>query len=363
MAYDLIVVGSGPAGGTAARYAARAGLKVLLLDKRKEIGVPVQCGEYVASDEEVRNIFPAAVELDDLMEVPHRVRQNDSPVIRIWSPRGRAYDIPFQGYTVLRDKMDQGIADQAVAEGAELRTETGVTSVEGTQVHTNRGVFDGKVVLGCDGPRSTVARSAGLPWPVSGPAMSATAEGEFSNATEMFFGNLAPGGYGWIIPKAHCANVGLGTWDRFHGNLRALYDKFLQAHDLHGGKATGGYVPVLGPIDRTVAGNVLLAGDAAGMVMATNGGGINVSMLAGRIAGETAAEHLLGGVPLDTYEARWRSLLYAPLAEGVRIKHLADRFFGNDRLLEVAMILLGTHRMGHAIRCQRLFRGGVAKAL
>ena len=297
------------------------------------------------------------------MEVPHRVRQIETPVIRIWSPRGRAYDLPFKGYTVRRDKMDQGIADQAVHEGAELLTETAATEVRGTQVHTNRGVFEGKVIIGCDGPRSTVAKSAGLPWPVSAPAMSATADGDFTDATEMYFGNLAPGGYAWIIPKAHCANVGLGTWERFHGNLRSLYDKFLDARGIRGGKATGGYVPVLGPIERTVSGNVLLAGDSAGMVMATNGGGINVSMLAGRIAGQTAADHLLDGVPLDEYERRWRAALYGPLAEGVRIKRLADRFFGSDTLLEASMVLLGTRRMGHAIRCQRLFRGGVAKAL
>src|SRR2546427_514004 len=191
--YDVIVVGSGPAGATAARYAARRGLKVLLVDKRKEIGVPVQCGEYVAHNEEVRAIFP------------------------------------------------------------------------------------------------TVTKSVGLEWPVSAPAMSATAEGDFSDATDMFFGNLAPGGYAWIIPKAGCANVGLGTWERFRGNLRDLFNKFVAARGLQPGKATGGFVPVLGPPSRTVKENVMLVGDAAGMVMATNGGGNNVAMIAGRYAGLTAA--------------------------------------------------------------------------
>ena len=364
MGYDLVVVGAGPAGGTAARYAARRGLKVLLLDKRKEIGVPVQCGEYVASSEEVRRILPTAADLDDLYEVPYRVKQVDTPIIRIWSPRGRAYDIPFRGFTVRRDRMDQGIAEQAADEGAEVRTEPAVLSVHGHEIRTNRGTVEGKVVVGADGPRSAVARSVGLPWPVSGPAMSATADGEFSNATEMFFGNLAPGGYAWIIPKARCANVGLGTWERFHGNLRSLFDKFLADHRLAGaGKATGGWVPIFGPVERTVRGYALLVGDAAGMVMATTGAGINVAMLAGRIAGTTVADHLLDGTPLDAYEARWRPVLEGPLREGVRIKQLADHFFGSDRLLEVAMTLLGVRRMGRAIRCQPLFRPGVAKSL
>src|SRR5947208_17139517 len=132
--YDVIVVGSGPAGATAARYAARRGLKVLLVDKRKEIGVPVQCGEYVAHNEEVRAIFPTVTDLEDLMGVPYRVREVDTPIIRIWSPNGRRYDIPLQGFTARRGKVGQGVAAQPLPDAAELVTHATVVGLRGGEV-------------------------------------------------------------------------------------------------------------------------------------------------------------------------------------------------------------------------------------
>jgi len=353
--HDVIVVGAGPAGSTAARYAARRGLNVLILDRRKVVGVPVQCGEYVASDEEVRAIFPTVTDLDDLMAVPHRVKQHDTPVLRLWSPKGRHWDVPFRGFTVERDRMDQGIAEQAVAEGAELRTQTTCRTVRGHEVVTDRGTFVAKVIVGADGPSSRVAKSVGLPSPVTGPAMSCTVAGDFSDVTDLYFGSLTPGGYAWVIPKDGCANVGLGAWQHFDGNLGALFRKFLSRHGWPEAKGTGGHVPVLGPVDRTVAPPVILAGDAAGHVMATNGGGINVSMIAGRIAGDAAADHVQNGTPLEAYEARWRRAVGVPLARAARIKTLADRFFRSDRLLEAAMLLMGGRRMRRAIQCQPLF--------
>src|SRR5881396_2105111 len=134
--YDVIVVGSGPAGATAARYAARRGLKVLLVDKRKELGVPVQCGASVAHNEEIRSPSPAGAGLEDLMSVPYHGRGVDTPVIRIWSRKGRRYEVPFKGFTVRRDRMDQGIAAQAVDEGGEIMTETTVVRVHGEEVAT-----------------------------------------------------------------------------------------------------------------------------------------------------------------------------------------------------------------------------------
>lgn len=363
-AHDVVVVGAGPAGSTAARYAARRGLDVLLLDRRKVVGVPVQCGEYVATNEEVRSIFPTVTDLEELMEVPYRVREWDTDTLRLWSPSGRHWDVPFRGFSVARDAMDQKLADQAVAEGAELRTRTTCLSVKGNEVVTDRGTFAAKVVVGADGPSSRVARSVGLPAPVTGPAMSCVVEGEFTSVTDLFFGDLAPGGYAWIIPKAGGANVGLGTWQNWDGNLNDLFAAFLRRKGWDVRKGVGGHVPVLGPVARTVSPPVILVGDAAGMVMATNGGGINVSMIAGRIAGTTAADHVLDGVSLAAYEGRWRAAVGGPLEQGRRTKRLADRFLGGDRRLELAMRILGARRMGRAIRCQPLFfPGRIAKSL
>ncbi len=350
-----MIVGAGPAGATTARYTAMRGLSVLVLERRKKVGVPVQCGEYVAHNVEVRAIFPKVRGLEDLMGAPYSVKQIDTSVTRIVSPKGRTYDLAFKGFTVDRTAMDQAIVAQAIEEGATIKTDVTVNGVRGAKVETTKGVFEAKLIVGADGPMSVVAKAAGLERPVAAPAMSASIAGDFSDITEMHFGNVAPGGYAWIIPKGKSANVGVGVWPRYKGNLKILYDTFLRKLGLTQTRATGGYVPLEGPLHRTVKSNVILVGDAAGHVMPPNGGGINVAMICGRIAGETIADHLGGNVPLEEYERRWREVVGGPLIQGLKTRRLADHFFGRERLLEAAMIFLGKKRMGRAIRCKRLF--------
>ena len=291
------------------------------------------------------------------MGAPYSVKQIDTSLTRIVSPKGRVYDLPFKGFTVDRTAMDQAIVTQATEEGATFKTDVTVTNVKGTKVETTKGVFEAKLIVGADGPMSSVAKTIGFEHPVAAPAMSASIVGDFSDITEMHFGNVAPGGYAWVIPKGKSANVGVGVWPRYKGNLKLLYDAFLRKLGLPQTRATGGYVPLEGPISRTVKGNVILVGDAAGHVMPPNGGGINVAMICGRIAGETIADYMEGNVPLEEYERRWREVVGGPLYQGLKTRRLADHFFGSERLLEAAMLFLGSKRMGRAIRCKGLFLG------
>jgi digeranylgeranylglycerophospholipid reductase len=310
----------------------------------------------MASNREVESLFPLAGEVDSLFELPDALMERQTPIIRIFSPSGRSYDIPFEGYTVSRDKVDPHWAALAEREGAEVLTDCRVRRVHDNTVETSRGTFHGSVVVGADGPRSTVANSVGLssPSPLAA-AVTCEVDGTFGDSSDIHFGNLAPGGYAWVIPKNGAANVGLGVWPKYAGRLDGLLQGFLDRMGFVTDGWTGGWVPEMGSVPRTVLGNVLLVGDAAGHVMPTNGGGVNTAMVCARIAGNVIADHLHNGGSLATYEQAWRATVGGALDIGVRVRKLAELFFPSDFWLERIMRTLGPRPMATAIRCEPLF--------
>jgi digeranylgeranylglycerophospholipid reductase len=216
---------------------------------------------------------------------------------------------------------------------------------------------EAKVIIGADGPLSLVGKQLGLARCADlCPAITAEAKGRFGKVTEMYFGNLAPGGYAWIIPKKEGANVGLGFSRRYKKKtLSAYFADFVKLKDLNAGKPSGKLVPMSGPIDRTVAGNGLVVGDAAGQVMPVNGGGIPIALICGRIAGAAAADFVKKGTSVDAYEKEWRRQVGGPLRTALHTKWLASLAFGSQWRLEQAMRFLGPRRMGKAIRCESVF--------
>ncbi|HIH79043.1 MAG TPA: NAD(P)/FAD-dependent oxidoreductase, partial [Candidatus Poseidoniia archaeon] len=169
MEWDVIVVGAGPGGSTAARFAAEGGARTLLLEKRAEVGVPVRCGEGIAP--RWLEMIGVKVEGD---WVTNRVRG-----ARIYSPNGTCLTVDDDnlgtevGAVISRAGLDQHLADLAADAGAEVRTGTTVTellrdgdAVTGVCIRNLNGSKEELrcgVVVGADGFESQVGRWAGLP--------------------------------------------------------------------------------------------------------------------------------------------------------------------------------------------------------
>lgn len=356
--FDVVIVGAGPAGSTTAEHAALGGARVLVLERKKTVGEPVACGEFMPMLDEVKAILPRADDLEPLFDLPASLVSRRMDLFRIISPKPRQWDIPFQGYTTDRDRFDQHLASKAQKAGAVIRTSSQVISVQGTEVRTREETYNAKVVIGADGPISKVAMGLGLPRNADlYPAVTSQAVGDFEPVMEMYFGGVAPGAYAWVLPKKEGANVGVGVAPQFSdGRVGDYFQDFIAQRKLVvKGRPIGKYVPSNGPIKKTFTASGLVVGDAAGHVMAVNGGGIPIAMICGRIAGRTVAEHLKNGTPLSVYEERWKRQVKKPLRTAVHTKMLASLFFGGPRRLEFSMGLLGSRRMGNILRCRPSF--------
>lgn len=356
MEVDVLIVGAGPAGSTTARFCAAKDREVLMIDRRRELGHPVQCGELLPHTEEMYSIFPRSEGLEELFDVPEGLVHGRSEAIDLFSPGGKAYRCDFRSSTLDRRSFDKYLAGLAVEAGARLETGTSLLSLRDGVAETSMGQVRARVVVAADGPNSRTARDAGMSGPSARyPAVTCQAKGSFEPVVKMYFGKVAPGGYAWVIPKRHGANVGVGLRPGARGQgPREAFEVFVEGLGCDYSDVTMGMVPMSGPVRPTVRGRVVLVGDAAGQTMATNGGGIPTAMIAGRMAGKAVSRHLRDSRPLTDYERMWRAVMEGPLRTSVRTKRLADVVFPSDALLGAAMFVLGRRGLDRAIRCKRV---------
>lgn len=353
---DVLVVGAGPAGSTVARYAAEKGLDVTLIERRSKVGYPVRCGEFIPCIDEIAAMFPHSEGLAELFDMPPSLVRRELEAIRLVTPSKRSYDLPFIGYSTDRDRFDQHLASEAVSAGAELITGCAFQTVDGDSYVTSEGRIKAKVIVGADGPGSRVAQEMGLPLPRNAyPAVTAQAKGDFEPVLVMYFGGIAPGAYGWIIPKDGCANVGVGYSPKLADRTPAEY--FRVFSEQHGfdvqSRLTGKHVPAQGPLERITGEDHLTVGDAAGHVMAVNGGGVPLAMIGGKLAADAIFEHIRNDAPLLKYQQDCRKVLFPPLKSAARTKWMADVFaFGSDLRTELCMRTLGRRRMAKMLRCR-----------
>jgi len=359
MKYDVVVVGAGPGGSSAAKWAAKSGAKVLMIEKRQEIGSPVRCGEGIAK-----------IWLDELGIKPDKKWiANEVKGARIISPNGTILTLTEKlagnecGYVVERDIFDRELAKDAIRAGAEVMVKCAATDVikENGKVVGVKAKYMGEkfeirapIVIGADGFESQVGRWAGIDTSLRPEDINTCFEyvlvGIDGNPdfNDFYLGSIAPGGYIWVFSKgADAANVGIGVQLsklKNGGDAKMYLDKFIRSKPgLAKGqpiKEIAGAVSVCAPIDCTVTDGLMLVGDAARQIDPITGGGVANACMAGMIAGKVAGKALQKGdfskEMLMEYDKGWREefedQMYRNFVAKEKLVKLSDETF--DKCIE-----------------------------
>ena len=296
MRYDVIVVGAGPAGSTTARECATRGLSVLLLDKA-EFPRDKPCGGALTT--RVAEMLPF-----ELAPVVERVIHG----MRVTTRRSSEFSRRSRqelAYMTQRSRLDTFLVEQAVEAGAVLRERSPIRDVERypsrVVVYADGEAAEGSVLIAADGANGTTARMAGLDVGLTlGIAYegNVSPNGDFPEKWEdslgLEFGEV-PGGYGWIFPKEDHLNIGIGGWKYVGPSLRARLDDLVRFYgfepaDLWGLK--GHHLPLRRSDSPVVDGNLLLVGDAAGLLDPMTGEGIFAAIRSGMSAAKHVAAYL-----------------------------------------------------------------------
>ena len=357
--WDAVIIGGGPAGATVARYAAEGSARVLIIDRRSAIGEPLQCGELVPTNAEMARLCPNVPDLGDLLRTPQAAISRLTDKLCIVPPSGRSLEFEFGGQILDRVAHDQALEQMAREAGAEFRLGTGVASVDGHTVHLTDGTtVRGQVIVGAGGPHDPLRRARWREQSLHVVVSFVIMEGDFLDRVELHFGSVAPGGYAWVFPKQGGANVGLGI-QRGLSKGRSLNDYADDFFARYEGEVTfrgAGSLPMSGTIKSFVKGNYLLVGDAAGMVLPSNGAGITIAMIGGRIAGQVIAEHVTVGTPLAEYERRWDWQMGKVMRNSKRSFGLGSLVFRlPDWMVNLSFNRLTRGIIWRAVTCRRMF--------
>jgi len=343
MEYDVVIVGSGPAGSVTARFAAEAGAKVLVIERRREVGVPVLCGEGISRKIDKWHMLEGTRWIAGRMDGA-RIYSPDRTCVTLSAERAGNET----GYVVYRDIFDQELARLAMKAGAKFMMNTKATGlikdkekIKGVKAQHFDDDFEIKadIVVGADGVESKVGQWAGIDTTLKPKDLETCCQYTLSNIDckdaycDFYLGReIAPGGYVWVFPKGKdVANVGIGILASLSesGLAKKLLDRFIEkdprlknAEPL---RFLAGAVPVSNPVE-TVRDNFILIGDAARHVDPITGGGLTHCLEGGKIAGETIGraikEQNFSKEFLNTYEEGWKNAFGQKIERNYIVKEI-----------------------------------------
>ena len=332
---DVLVVGAGPAGSSAAAWAARAGRDVVLADAAV-FPRDKACGDGVAPHV-----------LDRLAEIGvHGLLDDRVPVARLRLVRDdhhveRVLSRP--SYVVPRAVLDARLVDAAVAAGAVLMRQR-VREVRVGSEHVEVDTLSAAVVVGADGAHSVVRGSLGLA--TGRRALAIRGYAPISPGREgaqvIAFGTTRQPAYAWSFDLGDGrANVGYGellpaTGGPSRAELLRRLEELLPGAGRDGAAWTGHHLPLSGPRWQPQRGRVLLAGDAAGLVNPMTGEGIYYAVVTGIEAGRATAAALAAGAP-GSAGARYTRATHAHLMPHLRHTALAARLSRSSRVLDAGV--------------------------
>jgi geranylgeranyl reductase family protein len=323
--FDVLVVGAGPAGSTAAYRLASQGVRVLLADKAT-FPRDKPCGGGLTM-RAVRQL-PFSVEpvVEDRtmrvrlgLDFTHRIeRRVDEPLVLMTQRR----------------RLDAFLVEQAAKAGAEFRDGVKVGDLtladDGVEAHVDGSRVTATHALVADGANGVSSRAVGLDGGREyGVALEANVpygvvrEEDYRGLLCLELANV-PGGYGWVFPKGDHVNVGVGGWEREGPRLREHLARFCREYGIPESSlehVRGYRLPLVKPGARLAKGRVALLGDAAGLVDPLSGDGIYEALLSAKLA--TAA--VLAG-DLESYDRELRRTLSSQLSAAWGAKVALDRF-------------------------------------